>query len=425
MKKTVLTLALLTLAAGGAWAQKNKVRTAKEYLSDNNFRKALPELETAVNSEETKTYADAWYYRGYAYYLQARDSTARTPNSVDEAKKSYMKALELKPDFDPEMMNNAIHNLAIMYYREGAATYNNAQYDIAYEKFLQVPELYNVNGGKRFAANKDFKDLAMNAKNNAALAALNAKKENEALKLFTELKNEQTIKDSNVYFSLIEILERQKKYDELIGVINEGRTQFPNSKAIRNSEINYYINTGKTDQLLPKLEAAAQSEPGNSDMQFMIGNIYERTSFPKEAGTGKPLARPANAAELFAKAETAYKRAVEINPGNPEYNYNLGVLYYEVAVDYNKQMNDIPGTSPAETKKYNELKAKRDAQFAVALPHIEKAYNLLDAQAQQGKLSEDNMITYKNTVRGMLEIYARQNNKPKVDELRKKQATLE
>ena len=415
MKKTVLTIAMLTLAAG-AWAQKSKIRTAKDYLSDNNFRKAIPELEEAVVYEGTKNDADAWYYRGYAYYLQARDSAAKTPNSMEEARRSFMKTLELKPDYNSDI-NNAMQNLAILYYRDGAALYNNATYDKAYEDFMQVYNLYNVNGGKRFGAVKDFKDLALNAKNNAALAALNAKKEDEALKLLTEIKNEQTVKDSNIYFSIIEILERQKKYDDLIVVVNEAAALYPNNKQIRTSELNYYIATKKTDQLLPKLEAAAQADPNNQELQMFMGNTYEHLSFPKDE-TGKALPRPANADELFSKAETAYKNVVTLAPENPEYNYNLGVLYYEVAVDYNRQMNATTGSSAAETKKYNELLAKRDAQFAIALPHLEKAYNLLDARA--ASLSDADKVTYIQSLRGLLEIYTRQNNKVKADALRKK-----
>ena len=418
MKKTVLTLALLSIAAG-AFAQKSKLRATRDYLSTNDYRKALPEIDAAVQNDETKANPEAWYFRGRAYLLQSLDSTARTTASIDEAQVSFSKALELKPDYSSDI-NTDLYNLSIVAYNDALGAYNKGDYAKAYNHFLLAYNLYN-NNSKRLASNTKFHDLAFNAKQNAAASAQNARNDDNALKLLLEIRNEQTPKDTNTYYSIIEILDRQKKYDQLISMINEANTIFPNNKLIRNSEINYYINTNKTDQLLPKLETAVQGDPNNGDLYFMIGNLYVAQSFPKDA-SGKPTDRPANADETFGKAETAYKKAVGINSNSAEFNYNLGVLYYSLAVEYNRQLNKITGNTTAETKKYDEIVAKRNAQFALALPNFERTYAILDPKASS--LSSSDRTTYRNAVTGMLEIYSRQNNKAKTDEFKKKAAEL-
>ena len=418
MKKTVLTLALLSIAAG-AFAQKSKLRATRDYLSTNDYRKALPEIDAAVQNDETKTNPEAWYFRGRAYLLQSMDSTARTTSSIDEAQSSFTKALELKPDYNNDI-NTDLYNLAIIAYQDAITRYNKGDYAKAYDHFLMAYNIY-ANNGKRMATNAKFKELAFNAKQNAAASAQNAHDADNALRLLLEIRNEQSPKDTNTYFSIIEILERQKKYDQLISMINEANTLFPNNKLIRNSEINYYINTNKTEQLLPKLETAVQSDPNNGDLYFMIGNLYVGQSFPKDAN-GKLIDRPANADETFNKAEAAYKKAVAINSNSAEFNYNMAVLYYSLAVEYNRQLNKITGNTTADSKKYDEFVAKRNAQFALALPYFEKTYSILDPKA--ASLSTGDRATYSNAVTGMLEIYSRQNNKAKVDELRKKAAEL-
>ncbi len=417
MKKAVFTIAMLTLMAGGAWAQKSNVRDARAYLRDNEYKKAITSIDAAVANDETKSNADAWFVRGQAYTMLAKDSTQKSPNALDEATRSFMKTLELKPDYPGEDIDNPLYLLAYLNFQDGARAYSAQDFNKAYDKFMNVVSIYGVNGGKRFKSNVSFTELALSAKGNAALTAVNTKKDDQALKLYTELKTEQVKPDVNTYIFITEILNRQQKYDEMLAVITEAQKKFPDNKDFRNMELNYYISTGKADQLLPKLEAAVAADPSNSELLFNLGNSYEKVAFPKD-GSGKTVSRPANGQELFTKAEDAYRKALNLKPENPDYNYNFGVLYYDVAVDYNGQMNEIKGMSAAETKKYNDLLAKRNASFAQARPYFEKAYMVLDSKG--AAIQEDEKVTYKNAIVGLMEIYSRQDNKAKTDELKKK-----
>lgn len=411
MRKTIL-VATLMLSASAIWAQKSKIRDARDYLSDQNYKKALPVINEAVNSEETKNNADAWYLRGMAYLQQALDTAAHATSAAGESYTSLMKALSLKPDYGPEI-NNALYSNALLSFNEGVANYRNNP-SLAYDNFMKVVQIYNVGNGKRFAADKGFTDLIVSAKSNAAYSALSAKRDDEALALLRDLKS---TKDSNVYQSLADIYQRQKNDPDLLTTITEARGLFPQSQLFRNLELNYYIQKGQSDVLGAKLEEALRSDPNSPELLFNLANLYERSAFPKDP-SGAQMAKPANFADMFAKAETTYQNAVNASPNNPDFNYNFGVLYYESATEITKQMNNIKGMSPAEQKQYDALLAQRNALFDKALPYFEKAFSLLDPRA--GSLNNSEKITYQNAMIGLREIYSRKNNKAKTDELKAK-----
>ena len=414
MKKMFLIGAML-IATGGVWAQKSRIRDARDYLSDQNYKKALVVINEAVNNEDTRNNPEAWFLRGMAYLQQAIDSTANAPGAANESYTSMMKAVSLKPDYGPEI-NNGLYSNALLAFNAGVAAYKDNPAE-AYDKFMRTVEIYNIGNGKRFIGDKGFTELVASAKANAAYSAINAKKDPEALVLLNDLKANAGAKDSNIYQSLIEIYQRQKADGPLLAAISDARRQFPSSQLFRNLELNYYIQKGQSDVLLGKLEEAVKGDPNNPELLFNLANVYERAAFPKDE-KGAYLSKPANFNDLFAKGEATYQKALAVSPNNPDYNYNLGVLYYETATEITKQMNAIKGMTPAEQKQYDALLAQRDAQFSKALPYFEKAYSVLDARS--GSLDNSEKITYQNAMIGLREIYSRRNNKVKTDELKAK-----
>jgi hypothetical protein len=398
-----------------AFAQKSKVRDARDYLSDNNYKKAIPVLNEAVANEDTKNSADAWFLRGMAYLQKALDTTVNDPQAPTESYTSLMKALSIKPDYGPEI-NNALYSNALITFNAGVASYSKKDYSGAYDQFMKVPAIYKA-GGQRFASDKGFTDLVASAKTNAAYSALNAKRDADALPIFNDLKTTSADGDSNIHQSVIEINQRMNNDAGTLAAINDARNKFPNNQTFRNLELNYYIKAGKQDVLLGKLEDAAKADPTNAEILFNLGNAYQRAAFPQDA-SGKDMAKPANYNELFGKAEDYYKRAAAANPANPDYNYNLGVLYYGVAAAINKSMNDIKGMSAAEQKQYDALLKERNDWFDKALTPFEAAYNNLDARV--ASLTHDEKLTYQKTMIGLREIYSRKNDKAKTDELKKK-----
>ncbi len=336
-----------------------------------------------------------------AYLQAAIDTNSGMTNAADESYSSLQKAIALKPDY-PKEINNALYSNAVIAFNKGVEAYRKEDYSNAYDAFIKTVNIYNINGGQRFAGDANFGALVANAKSNAAFCAYYAKRDDAALVLLNELRNTPGNMDSNVYAAIAEVYQRQKKDDQVLATIAEARKKFPNNQQFRNLELNYYINSGKQDALLAKLVDAVAADPNNAELQFNLGNAYERAAFPKDAA-GKAAPRPANFDDLFGKAEAGYSKALALSPNNATYNYNAGVLYYERASALNNDMNAIEGMTAADDKKRAALLSERNKYFDKAIPYFENANKTLGAQAS---LNADDKVTYQSAMIGLRQIYA-------------------
>src|SRR5690606_3365001 len=187
------------------------------------------------------------------------------------------------------------------------------------------------------------------------------------------------VKGEELYSVLLQAYESSNNESAMMKTIAEARKGFPNNKNFVNAELHYYIKTGRQDELIKKLEEAVAADPKNDELLFNLASSYDNMANPRDA-SGKELAKPANHAELVKKAAEMYDKALAIKPNEPGYIYNRGTLYFNDGVQLNKLMNAITGMSAAEQKKYEDLKVKRDDQFAKALPYFEKLYTALDGK---------------------------------------------
>ena len=308
---------------------------------------------------------------------------------------------------------------AAFYYNDGVRAYNEKKFNDAIDLMKNVMKVYELR--KRFeklppAALKQYDSLAADANLTMANSAYYGANYEQAVPLLTSAKNNPITKTPSVYQCLIDAYNKQKDAKDAFATIEEARAAFPDDVTIRNYEINYYINSGKQDDLIKKLEEASAKDPNNADLVFNIATTYLDMANPKD---GK---KPANYGELTAKSEDAFQRALKISPDNGGYNYNFGALYYNQATDVNDQMNAITGSSAAELKKYDELKAKRDGLFIKSAPYFEKAYSVFSAN--EATLKGEDKRTYKSTLLALSHVYATQSKLDKATEMKKKYDSL-
>ena len=280
-------------------------------------------------------------------------------------------------------------------------------------------KIHDLNGGKRFEkfpAIKQYDTVAAEANLTMANSAYYSSKYDEAIPLLITAKNNPITKTPTVYQCLVDAYNKQKNTKDAAAAITEGRAAFPADITLRNYELNYYITSGKQDELIKKLEDASAAEPNNSDLLFNIATTYLGMANPAD---GK---KPANAAELTAKSEDAFQRALKLSPENGGYNYNYGALYFNEGKDVNDLMNAITGSSAADLKKYDELKAKRDGLFIKSAPYFEKAYSVFSAN--EANLKGEDMKTYKSTLLALSRVYATQSKLDKSTEMKKKYDSL-
>jgi len=417
MKKTILIIATLGISFSGM-AQDKYVTSAREDIGKQDFDNAKEDIDKAMASPETKEKPKALLTKAQIYMqLQAVDKY-KSSNPYKEATQTLFKLAEVKPDYERATVDQLFLISTSYHYNDGVKTYNDKKYADASELMKTVINIHDLDDGKRFAkiVNPKLDTLLASAYQVMANCAYFTGQYEEAIPILVKVKSNPITRTPSVYECLIDSYHRLKNSTDELATIEEGRKAFPDDVTIRNYELNYYIISGKQDEVVKKLEEAAIKEPKNADIQFNIATTYLQMANPKDAPA------PANAAELSQKAEDAFKRTIVLAPDNPDYNYNFGALYFNQATTFNNQMNAITGTSDADQKKYDNLKVQRDALFAKATPYFEKAYDVLSKNEKD--LRGDEKQIYKSTLLALKEVYARQNKLDKSAEMKKKYEAL-
>lgn len=413
MKKSILIFAMAGLTLPGI-AQEKYVVSALTALKENNLEEAKDNIDKAMASPDSKDKPKALLAKAQIYYSLQNSPKYKDTHPYREAAQALIKLAEAKPDYEKQTVDQLLLVSGFYYYNDGVNLYNQKKYDETPEMMKNVIKIRDLNGGKRFEKSPSIKQIdTVVAGANMMLAncAFYTQKYDEAIPLLIKAKNDPITQNASVYECLIDAYNKEKKPADAFATIQEGRKAFPNDVTLRNFELNYYITNNKMDELAKKLEEAATKEPENADIQFNIATTYLGMANPRE---GK---KPANAAELTAKSDEAFQRALKIKPDDAIYNYNYAALFFNQATDVNEQMNAL-GTTKEDQKKYDELKAKRDGLFAKSTPYFEKAYNSLTPN--ESNLKGEDLKTYKQTLLALKEVYARQSKMDKSAEMKKK-----
>lgn len=398
-----------------SYAQKSNIRAAETHLEDGNLEKAKTAIDAAVMDESTKDNVRAWYVRGAVYLTMQQKS----PNAsfYNEAAASFKKAISIEANYQSTDVNNKLFATAIYSFNAGLDAYNKQKFDESYKNFGEVVDIYSIGDGKRFSAIKRFDTAANQSALYQGYSAYYNNKFDEALPILLKTKNNPIVKNANIYIMLADIYKAQKNTTALEGLIQEAKAAYPNEKSIATLELNYYIESGKSDELVKKLETAIAAEPNNADLQYMAGQKYDEMANPKDAkGEDKP--KPAEYNTFFTKAENSYKNALGIKPDNAGYNFNLGALYFNRGVYVNQQIDKIEGSTAEDMKKYDALKKERDGWFTKGLPSLEKAIDIWEPISKT--LKGEDYTAYQAAILAASKIYAIQNNGEKVKALRAK-----
>jgi tetratricopeptide (TPR) repeat protein len=122
--------------------------------------------------------------------------------------------------------------------------------------------------------------------------------------------------------------------------------------------------------------------------------MYQNITIELENGTVKswnekiPTQKPT--IDYEAEALKSYLKSVELKPDYFDAQFNIGVLYYNKAVEHFGVANDIP---PEQVQQYENEVSLANEQLKLALPYFEKAHQLNSKDL--------------DTVRSLKEIYTR------------------
>jgi tetratricopeptide (TPR) repeat protein len=119
------------------------------------------------------------------------------------------------------------------------------------------------------------------------------------------------------------------------------------------TEADVQYKMGNIERFKELMNEAAEKEPNNPQTQFNLGVVS------------------AKAGDTEA-AKQYYMKALEIDPDFADANINMASLIIAQEGAIVDEMNNL-GTSAADNRRYDELKAQREQVYREAAPYFEKA----------------------------------------------------
>lgn len=383
MKKiAILLLASAPVFTG--FAQSSKVVNTINYLNDYNstkdaesLQKAKENIDLASEHPDTKEKAKTQVWRGKVYLTiyeaNRRAQEEKLMSIADPNKRAFAayqntptaelntayqafvkaKALDDKGNFTADL--NAIVSIGINYDNTGRSNYNAKKYPEALTAFENAYEI---------GAEKDTTTLYF-----CASSAEMAKEFEKAKKYYLKMiSNKQGM--GATYSALMNVYSSMNDSVAAMDILKKGREAYPNDINLVISETNYFLKSNKSQEAINNLNIAINAKPIDYNLYLVRGNIYDNLANPKDAA-GKDVEKPKDYAQKIQLAETDYKKAIELKVDYFDALYNLGVLYNNQGVELNKQADKI-----TDQKKYEAANALATAQFANAMPVLEKALEL-------------------------------------------------
>ncbi|MVT08664.1 tetratricopeptide repeat protein [Chitinophaga tropicalis] len=412
MKKLLVSF-IFCSAGFVAVAQRAKVTSAEEALGKKDYEKAKADIQAALENEKTKNDAKTWYVKGKV--LEAEATEKKNPAEALEAFEAYKKALEIDPKMKEALleMNQRMFNLYATVGNAGYGNLNDQKWDSAYLHFRDAFSIADFYNSKNLGGTIPT-DTSMTFY--AGYAANQAGKKDEALTFLQKAAQLQFKSEPALYVILAQTYEEKGDNANWIKTIEEAKTIFPKDKRFNDMEMIYYSKTGKSAELLTMLEKKMAENPSDFNTVLDYGIRVDNLANPRAEGSGD-APKPANYDELMGKAEAAYKKAIELKADDATANFQLGALYFNRAVGFNKELNNMDSKSQ-NTPKAKELQAKVTDLMNQALPFFEKADE--NFTAKQASLEPSDKQTFESCLYALQKIYAIKNETAKVEAIKKK-----
>jgi len=380
MKKYFVLAIALTLGFSVV-AQKKELKTADKELDKGNFEKAAVALDAAealLGSMDDK-YKSQYYLLRSVFYLNNGEPDFNT------IKKS-MEALKLATAPAQEQgVKNQIQNLKAHLVNKGTSLLQSEDYKTSSDYFESAYKLVPNDTVYLFYA---------------ASTAVNAKLYDRSLAMYEELRSlgytgvEQNYLATNKETQVEELFGSKvlrdlsvkskshinprdemtkSKFPEIIKNIaliyvqngeNEkalqamavARAESPDDLNLLLTEANVYYTMGDTPKFKELLEVAIQKDPMNPELQYNLGVISSET-------------------DDYEGSKKYYLKAIELKPDYINAYINLAALILGQEESILDEMNSL-GSSAADDRKYDELKAKRNQLYLDAIPYLESAFGI-------------------------------------------------
>ncbi|MFZ1280820.1 MAG: tetratricopeptide repeat protein [Ignavibacteriaceae bacterium] len=351
-KLLVIAFLMLSMVFVGYQCGSTEITSAKLYISQKNWDKALEVLEKEIVKNPKSI--EGYYWMGEVY---------REKGDVPKMLENFNKSLSYGNTFEKEIKDkkytawaSAINKGSALFQRTTKMTDADSIQIVLDKSIAELSASTLIEPDS--ALGYQYLSYAYLTKNdmNSAIAPLNKLIElNKAVDGYKFLGEIYSANGANLK-NEGKLEESKAEYNKSIQILEEGLKAHPNESELLLRLSNAYIGADRTSEAIEPFRKGVEAEPTNQYYRYNYGVLLL-------------------GAEDFAGAETQFKKAIEIDPNYDNAIYNLGVTYLKWGTYLNKKADE-------EGKVADDYKAK----YQLALPYLEKAVQMKDVDAQTWEL---------------------------------------
>lgn len=351
-KLFVIAFLMLSMLFVGYQCGSTEITSAKLYIQQKNYDKAIEVLQKEITKNPKSD--EGYYLLGYVQGEQG---------NFNEMVNSYDKSLAISKNFEKNINDSRkyfwaqAYNRGVSLYQRGVKSADPDSAKVFYDKSIaDFNSALNIEPD----SGDTYKNLAF---------VYLSKGDNEAAvePLKQLIAREQALDGykflGEIYYVNGTNLKAQEKNDEAkaefnksIEVLEEGLKVYPDNAEMLVTLSTAYIGADRGNEAREKYKKLVGAKPDDKNIRYNYGVLLL-------------------GADDFESAETQFKKAIELDPAYDNAIYNLGVTYLKWGTYLNKKADE-------EGKVNDEYKAK----YQLALPYLEKAVQMSDANAQTWEL---------------------------------------
>jgi len=340
-KIIILLLVFLGFTFMGYQCSSSELTSAKLYIQQKNYDKALPLLEQEVQKNPKSN--EGFYLLGLVYGEKEQ---------YDKMIDAYNKSLAINQEFKDYIDQSKLSHWATLFNKGVKAFQDGTSTDVEDSSKVLLSRAANY-----FEESIKIMPDSMGTYKNLAFVYLSAGNYDAAMEpLKVMIEKEKSLDGYRFVGEILYEKGNQLKatdetaanqsYEEAIIILEEGRKLYPNDPDILLALSNSYIAANKLDIAKDVFKAGVEAEPENKYYRYNYGVLLL-------------------GGEEYAEAEKQFLKAIELDPEYENAIYNLSVTYVKWGTYLNKVADEKGETSSEYKDKYQ-----------LALPYLEKVVQM-------------------------------------------------
>jgi len=387
MKKQLIIALAISMGAF-SFAQKKELRAIEKAIKSSDFTEAKAAAATAeglLGEMDDDAKAKYYYLLGQALYANGEATDAEVASALENLTKAEgaygTEVTKLKQTISNGLLTKAntayekqdfstaskyfedtyrIKEKDTLYLYYAAATAVNVQeYDRALVLYDELKELGFTGIQKQyFATNIETGKEEIVDKATRDIY-VKAKSHNNPGERFTESKKPEIVRN----MALIYVSKGDD--EKAIKALQEARVENPTDINLILSEANAHYKMGNVKEFEALLSKATELDPTNPELQYNLGVIASESNQPE-------------------KAKAYYEKTIELDPSYVNAYINISALILAREEPLITEMNGL-GSSKKDDLRYDELRDERQNLYKSAVPYLAKALEVDDKNLSAAK----------------------------------------